>query len=540
MKQEVRVRFAPSPTGELHIGGARTALFNWLFARHHKGRFILRIEDTDVLRSKENFSKSAMDSLHWLGLDWDEGPGKGGDYGPYFQSQRLSIYQKYAGKLIQEKKAYLCYCTQEELEESNRKMRAKNELPRYDGRCRTLSPTQIESLQEKGRSSSIRFKVPTKGITYVEDLLRGSVSFANEMMGDFIILKSNKTPAFNFANVVDDALMRITCVIRGDDHLSNTPRQILLYEALNFENPQYAHIPMILGKDGAKLSKRHAATSVSSYRKEGYLPWALVNYLTLLGWSTADSQQFFEKQELIEKFSLDKVSKSAAIFDSQKLKWMNGEYFRRKNRRDLMDKLDGWSRYWETAGQSISTPVTIAETFRLKEEKRANMLKKVGSTTIEMAEIVQAEQEKQEKRANMLRQFREESDKLAEIIPLLQPRIKVFSDIFEEADFFFDNNFNYDSAAVKKRLKKDYVPSLLKEIRKRIEQLSPFREETLEDMARNLSKDFSLTTGQVFHPLRVSLTGKMKGPGLFELAVVLGKKEVLRRIDRTLEMLENL
>ena len=512
MKEEVRVRFAPSPTGELHIGGARTALFNWLFARHNKGKLILRIEDTDVVRSRENFSKSAMDSLRWLGLDWDEGPGKEGDYGPYFQSQRLSIYQKYAGKLIEEKKAYLCYCTQEELEESNRKMRAKNELPRYDGRCRTLSPTQIGNLEEKGILSSIRFKVPEKGITYVEDLLRGKVSFANEMMGDFIILKSNKTPAFNFANVIDDALMRITCVIRGDDHLSNTPRQILLYEALNFENPQYVHIPMILGKDGAKLSKRHAATSVSSYRKEGYLPWALVNYLTLLGWSTTDSQQFFEKEELIEKFSLDKVGKSAAIFDSQKLEWMNGEYIRRRNRRDLIDEIYGWSNYWEAAKQSLSTSVAVAETFRLEQEKRANMLK----------------------------QFREMPGKMAEIIRLEQERIKTFSDIFEEANFFVDNNFDYDSVAVDKRLKKDYVPLLLKEIRKRIEQLSLFSEETLEEMARNLSEDLSLTTGQVFHPLRVSLTGKMKGPGLFELAVVLGKKEVLRRIDRTLEMLENL
>lgn len=511
MKEEVRVRFAPSPTGELHIGGARTALFNWLFARHSKGKVILRIEDTDVIRSRQNFSKSVMDSLRWLGLDWDEGPGKEGDYGPYFQSERLSTYQRYAWKLIEEKKAYLCYCTQEELEESKRKMRAKNELPRYDGRCRTLSSTQIKDRQEEGKLPTIRFRVPEKGITYVEDLLRGRVSFSNKILGDFIILKSNKTPAFNFANVIDDALMKITCVIRGDDHLSNTPRQILLYKALNFKNPQYAHIPMILGSNGAKLSKRHAATSLSSYQKKGYLPWALVNYLALLGWSTADSQQFFEKEELIEKFSLDKVGKSAAIFDSQKLEWMNGEYIRRRNRRDLIDEFYEWGRYWEEAMQSLSTPVTVAETFWLEQEKRANMLK----------------------------QFREMPDKMAEIIPLVQPRIKTFSDIFEQADFFFDSNFNYESAAVDKRLKKDYVPLLLKEIRKRVEQLSPFSEETLEGMARNLSKDLSLSTGQVFHPLRVSLTGRMKGPGLFELAVTLGKKEVLRRIGRTLRMLKN-
>ncbi|MEE8179693.1 MAG: glutamate--tRNA ligase [bacterium] len=486
MKEEVRVRFAPSPTGELHIGGARTALFNWLFARHNKGKFILRIEDTDVVRSRENFSKSAMDNLRWLGLDWDEGPDKGGDYGPYFQSERLSIYQEYADRLIEEKKAYLCYCTQEELAESNRRMRANNELPRYDGRCRTLSGTQIKHLQHEGRLPSVRFKVPEKGITYVEDLLRGKVNFANEMMGDFIILKSNKTPAFNFANVIDDALMRITCVIRGDDHLSNTPRQILLYKALNFENPQYVHIPMILGKDGTKLSKRHAATSVSSYRKKGYLPWALVNYLALLGWSTADSQQFFEKEELIEKFSLEKIGKSAAIFDSEKLKWMNGEYIRRMKPEVLTDLLIPYLKKTSLVEQILATP-----------------------------------------------------KKMTEIVRLEQERIKIFSDFFQEADFFFEKDFNYDSAAVGKRLKKDYVPLLLKEIKKRIEQLSSFSEATLEGMSRNLSKDLSLTTGQVFHPLRVSLTGKMKGPGLFELAVVLGKKEVLKRIDRTLKMLEN-
>lgn len=486
MKQEVRVRFAPSPTGELHIGGARTALFNWLFARHHKGRFILRIEDTDVVRSRENFSKSAMDSLHWLGLDWDEGPDKGGDYGPYFQSERLSIYQKYAVKLVEEKKAYLCYCTQEDLEESSRRMRAKNELPRYDGRCRTLSPTKAESLEEKGRLPSIRFRVPEKGTTYVEDLLRGRVNFANEIMGDFIIMKSDKTPAFNFANVVDDALMRITSVIRGDDHLSNTPRQILLYEALDFETPQYVHIPMILGKDGAKLSKRHTATAVSSYREKGYFPWAMVNYLALLGWSTADSQQLFEKEELIEKFSLEKIGKSAAIFDSQKLEWMNGEYIRGMKPEVLTDLLIPYVEKTSLFEQILATP-----------------------------------------------------RKMTEIVRLEQERIKVLSDFYGEANFFFENDFSYDSAAVEKRLRKDYVPSLLKEIRKRIEQLSPFNEETLEDMARSLSEDLSLTTGQVFHPLRVSLTGKMNGPGLFELAVVLGKKEVLRRIDRTIEMLKN-
>jgi len=486
MGEEVRVRFAPSPTGELHIGGARTALFNWLFARHKKGKFILRIEDTDIARSQNNFSQSAIENLRWLGLDWDEGPGKDGDYGPYFQSQRLSIYEKYARKLLKEGKAYFCYCTQEELKESKRKMQAKGELPRYDGRCRSLSINQIKQFQEEGRSPSIRFRVPEEGITYVEDLLRGKISFINKTLGDFIILRSNKTPTFNFANVIDDALMKITCVIRGDDHLSNTPRQILLYKALGFKIPQYAHIPMILGKDRTKLSKRHGATSISYYREKGYLPWAMVNYLALLGWSTVDSQQFFEKEELIEKFSLEGIGKSAAIFDPQKLEWMNGEYIRQMKPEALADLLIPYL-------------------------KKANLI---------------------EEDIDPLKR-----DEIIKITLLEQKRIKVLSQIVELADFFFQENFNYDSEVVKKRLRKDYIPSLLKEMIKRIEQLSPFTEETLENLTRNLSEDLSLSPGKVFHPLRVALTGKMKGPGLFELAVVLGKKEVLRRIKRTLEML---
>lgn len=485
-KKDVRVRFAPSPTGELHIGGARTALFNWLFARHNKGKFVLRIEDTDVLRSKKNFSKTAMENLRWLGLEWDEGPGKEGDFGPYFQSQRLSIYEKYARRLVKEKKAYYCYCTQEELEENKKKMLAKGLLPLYNGRCRILSDKEIEHFQKEGKSPSIRFKVPRVGTTYVDDLLRGRVSFANRMLGDFIVLKSNKTPAFNFANVIDDAMMKISCVIRGDDHLSNTPRQILLYEALDFKVPQYAHISMILGKDGRKLSKRHGATSISYYREKGYLPWALVNYLTLLGWSTVDSQQFFEKGELIEKFSLERVGKSAAIFDPQKLEWMNGEYIR-----------------------------------QMKPEKLADLL------------IAYLE------KANLPKRALAASKKMTEIVSLEQKRIKVLSDFAKAADFFFRKDFSYDPAAVAKRLKQDYVPSLLRKVKTEINGFPSYDAESLEKMARKLAEDLSLPTSKIFHPLRVALTGRMKGPGLFELAVVLGKEEVLRRIDRTLRMLES-
>jgi len=488
-EESVRVRFAPSPTGELHIGGARTALFNWLFARHNRGKFILRIEDTDVLRSEKSFSQSAIENLRWLGLDWDEGPEKEGEYGPYFQSQRLGIYEKYALKLLKEERAYLCYCTLEELELRKKKMQAEGKLPKYDGRCRTLSTRERKHFEEEGRAPSIRFKVPQEGTTYVEDLLRGKVGFENKILGDFIILKSNKTPTFNFANVVDDTLMGITYVIRGDDHLSNTPRQILLYKALGFESPRYAHIPMILGGDGAKLSKRHGATSISYYREEGYLPWVMVNYLALLGWSTIDSQQFFEKEELIEKFSLERVGKSAAIFDPDKLEWMNGEYIRKMKLEALTELLIPYL-------------------------KKANLIEK---------EVNQSDR-----------------DKIAQVALLEQPRIKTLSQITDLADFFFKPDFGYDPQAVKKRLRKDYVPSLLEEIKERIKQLSSFTEENLEEMARNLAEKLSLSTSKVFHPLRVALTGKMKGPGLFELAVVLGKNEVLRRIERALKMLKSI
>jgi len=487
-KREVRVRFAPSPTGELHIGGTRTALFNWLFARHRKGKFILRIEDTDILRSKNDLSQSVIENLKWLGLDWDEGPEVGGDYGPYFQSQRLQIYKKYAHKLLKEGKAYLCYCTQEELEERKRERQKESKPPKYDGRCRNLSEEQRKHFEEEGRRAVIRFKVPQEGITYVEDLLRGRVSFENKLIGDFVILKSDGTPTYNFANVIDDTLMKITHVIRGDDHLSNTPRQNLIYQALNLQNPQYAHLSMILGKDGAKLSKRHGATSVSYYRKKGYLPWAVVNYLALLGWSTPDSQQLFSKEELIEKFSLERVGKNPAVFDIKKLEWMNGEYIRRMEPEEVTSLLIPYLKEKGLIKEKV-------------EPKEREMVRK----------IAQMEQE----------------------------RLKVLSEITDLADFFFKKDFIYDPKAVEKRLNKEYVPFLLKKIKREIKELTSFTEEELENLLRDLAKKFSLSTGEVFHPLRVALTGRAKGPGLFELATALGREEVLRRIDRTLAMLKN-
>ncbi|MFY9204018.1 MAG: glutamate--tRNA ligase, partial [Limnochordia bacterium] len=325
---QVRVRFAPSPTGYLHVGGARTALFNYLYAKHHHGVFVLRIEDTDLARSTEASTRAILDSMAYLGLDWDEGPEKGGDYGPYFQSQRLELYKEYAEKLLSMGRAYECYCTPEELDQIRQEAAAQGRDPKYDGRCRNLTDTQRREFVRQGRKPVIRFKADFEGTTLVDDLIRGQVIFDNNQLDDFVIIKSDGMPTYNFAVVIDDALMRITHVIRGEDHLSNTPKQIQIYQALGFAVPQFAHIPMILGPDRTRLSKRHGATSVGQFQEEGYLAEAMVNYLALLGWAYDDSQTIFSKTELIEKFSLSKVSKNPAVFDLAKLQWMNGVYIR--------------------------------------------------------------------------------------------------------------------------------------------------------------------------------------------------------------------
>src|SRR5882672_10572858 len=330
----IRVRFAPSPTGYLHIGGARTALFNWLFARHNQGVFILRIEDTDELRSTEESVSGILDSMKWLGLDWDEGPtpdGRGvkGDYGPYFQMQRLEKYQAACDELVKKGLAYPCYCTAEEVEKMRELALLAKRPPKYDGRCRNLTSEQRAASEQAGKKKSIRFKTPQTGNTRFVDLVRGGLDFENALLEDFVILKTSGVPTYNFACVVDDHHMAISHVIRGDDHLSNTPRQILVYEALGWKPPEFGHLAMILGSDGSRLSKRHGATSVTDYRDSGYLPEVMLNYLALLGWGTEDSQQIFTQQEMVDKFSLERCSKSPAAFDPAKLLWMNGEYIRK-------------------------------------------------------------------------------------------------------------------------------------------------------------------------------------------------------------------
>ncbi|OGH99744.1 MAG: glutamate--tRNA ligase [Candidatus Melainabacteria bacterium GWF2_32_7] len=325
--QNIRVRIAPSPTGFLHVGTARTALFNYLFARKHNGKFILRIEDTDIERSQEKYTQNIYDSLKAMELNWDEGPDIGGPYGPYKQSERFDVYKKYADKLIESGQAYLCWCTQEELESEKEKAQLEKKVYTYSEKCQSLTPEQIKCYEQEGRKPVVRFRVSPEHLEF-DDIIRGKLEFDTGLIGDFVIMKSNGTPTYNFAVVIDDMEMKISHIIRGEDHISNTPRQILIYRALGANIPEFAHVAMILAPDRTKLSKRHGATAVSEFIDQGYLPEAFVNFLALLGWSPASGKEIMDLDELIQEFSLNRVSPSPAIFEFDKLNWMNGQYIR--------------------------------------------------------------------------------------------------------------------------------------------------------------------------------------------------------------------
>jgi len=485
---KVRVRFAPSPTGYLHIGGARTMLFNWLFARHHGGSLILRIEDTDVERSTDASTDAIIESIKWLGLDWDEGPIVGGKYGPYFQSERLDIYREYAERLLKSGHAYRCYCTPEELSEAREAAMKAGKPPGYTGRCRQLSLEMIRAYEAQGRKPALRFKVP-EGETVVNDIVRGDVVFQNEHIDDFVILKSDGYPTYNFAVVIDDALMKITDVIRADEHLPNTPKQIMMYKALGFELPRFAHVSMILGKDKTKLSKRHGATSVTQYRDDGYLPEALINYLVLLGWAYDAEQQIFSREELIQKFTLDKVSKNPAIFDPDKLLWMNGHYIREQDNEVLVDLA-------------------------------IDHLRKAGLVSEEPSN--------------------EELSKVRAVVSILKERIRTMGDIVSQGDFFFTDEFAVDDEAISKFLTRDYVPETFEALKARLEAASPFNRQAVEEVIRGYAKEVGRKAGEVIHPLRVALTGRSVSPGIFEVMEILGKDACCRRIDSALKKLARL
>ena len=477
----VRVRFAPSPTGYLHIGNARTALFNYLFARKNKGKFILRIEDTDKERSKKEYEEAIIDDLKWLGIEWDEGPDIGGEYGPYRQSERIEIYREFANKLLKEGKAYKCYCTKEELEERNRKAIEEGRSPGYDNRCRNLTEEDIKKFEREGRKPVLRLRVPEK-IIKVNDLIRGEVVFDSKVIPDFVIMKSDWTPTFNFAVVIDDYLMKITHVIRGEDHLSNTPKHILLFEAIGAPIPQFAHMSMTLGPDRTRLSKRHGATSVMAYREDGYLPEAFFNYIALLGWGTTESREIFTKEELIQEFSLERCNKASAIFDPEKLLWMNGYYIRKT---------------------SISRLVQLSLPF----------LKKAG--------LVEENPDE------------EKIKYLEKVITLEQERIKKLSEVPELIEFFLKEPV-YEENAVKKYLD-EKGKKILSEVYPVIEKIEDFSREKIEEVIRKFCEEKGYKTSHVFHPIRVAVSGRTKGPGLFEMMEVIGKERVLKRIENVIK-----
>ena len=485
--KKIRVRFAPSPTGHLHIGGARTALFNYLFAKKYNGTFILRIEDTDELRSTKESMQSIFESMKWLGLTWDEGAmdeeKEIGNFGPYIQSKReeLGIYKKYADYLVKNGFAYYCYCTPEELDEMRKKAQLEKRPPKYDGRCRRLSEEQRKDYEKEGRRPVIRFKMPDMGITSWNDLIHGELKFENNLLYDFIMIKSSGYPTYNFACVIDDHLMEMTHIIRGDDHISNTPLQINLYKALGWQAPEFAHLSMILGPDGSRLSKRHGATSVGEYRKAGYLPITMKNYLALLGWSTKDSQQIFEKGELEEKFSLEGCQKNPAIFDPVKLSWMNGEYIRKLTKEELYE---------------------LALPFM----KESNI--DLSKTKVNPKDIVFIEQEK----------------------------YKLLSDIPRLVDFFFKDDIDYDPESVEKVLKKEKVKDILSQIKDVYLSIPEpdFKEKIIEENTRKFSKERGYKNSQVFHPVRVAVSGRAEGPTLFKMMEYLTKDTVIKRIEKAL------
>jgi len=478
----VKVRFAPSPTGPLHIGGARSALFNFLFARKNNGVFIVRIEDTDLERSSRESEKNILESLKWLGITWDEGIEVGGENGPYRQTERLSLYQDYAQKLIEEGHAYYCFCTEEELEEEREALLAKGEMPRYLGKCRNLTPEQKDKYLAEGRKPTIRFKVPAGKTIVIHDLVRGTVSFDTAGIGDFIIVKSDGIPTYNFAVVIDDVTMGITHVLRGEEHLSNTPRQILLYEALGFKTPEFAHISLILGKDRTKMSKRHGATAVENYREKGYLPEALVNFLALLGWSSGTEEEIFSMEQLIERFSLERVAKNPAIFDLDKLNWLNGYYIRNTELSRIVE---------------LSLPYF---------QKRGYVSGNPGI---------------------------DELNKFTKVIEATREYVVALEELPEHAAIFYEKEFSYEEEA-KALLTTPEINEILGKILVKISELNSYDYEEIKGFLKKLPKELGVGGKKVYMPLRAALTGKTHGPELYQIIGILGPEEVTRRLRQAI------
>ena len=476
----VRVRFAPSPTGSLHVGGARTALFNYLFARHNDGVFVLRSEDTDAARSTREFESAIQADLRWLGLDWDEGPDVGGPFSPYRQLERQDRYALAAARLIEIEAVYPCYCTPEELEAERKQQQSRGEAPKYSGTCRELTKEQRLAREAEGRKPVLRFAMPQRDI-YVEDLVRGSVHFPPGSIGDFVILRSDKTPAYNFAVVIDDNDMEITHVIRADEHLPNTPRQVALFEALELPLPLFAHVSMILAPDHQKLSKRHGATSISEYREAGFLPEALVNYLALLGWSPGDDREFFTLDELAKTFSLERASKSPAVFDTTKLRWFNAHYLR-----------------------------------NLPRSERATLFAEWASRDPRVASLPELN----------------DPGWLATVADALSDHVEVLSDVRRELKSLLPDEVVLDDEA-KRAIAEPPVPLLLADLFDLAgtdTDREHFARVTSKESLKKLGEEHGLKGRSLFMPIRLAVTGSEHGIELSLLLQLLGSHRVRRRI----------
>lgn len=471
MSEKIVTRFAPSPTGFLHVGGARTALFNYLFARKHGGLFRLRIEDTDRQRSSEEMTRRIFDGLHWLGLEWD------GEV--VFQGANAPLHREAAWQLVEAGKAYRCFCSREELEAKRRQAEREKRAYGYDGTCRHLSPEQVEKNLVEGKPFAIRFKVP-EGETTWQDAVHGEIRVDHRELDDFIILRSDGSPIYQLAVVVDDHRMGVTHIIRGDDHISNTPKQILLYRALEWEVPRFAHVPLILGPDKKRLSKRHGATSVEEYREMGILPEALFNYLALLGWSPGDDRELMSREEIRESFSLKGISAKSAIFDEQKLRWMNGEYISRKTGQELFDEV---IRRWTAAGFISPEDVPVRRLYLLR------------------------------------------------VIELLKSRVKVLNEYVTYGRYYFQDPDEFDPKGVRKYLKDEQVWDWLREVSARLEKSKRFTADDIERTVRLVAEEYGVAAAKLIHPIRLALTGLTVSPGIFEVMEVLGKETVLRRLN---------
>ncbi|HKZ52657.1 MAG TPA: glutamate--tRNA ligase [Candidatus Acidoferrales bacterium] len=475
----VRVRFAPSPTGYLHVGGARTALFNWLFARQQGGVYVLRIEDTDIDRSRPELVEAVIEGLRWLGLDWDEGP--------YFQSQRLASYHALADRLLQAGHAYRCFCTPEELDERRQAAEKTGKPWKYDGRCRKLSTEEVAARQ--GQPHAVRFRVPETGAITFDDVVYGQLSVNYDEIEDFVLLRSDRLPTYHLGVVADDIDMRITHVIRGADHISNTPKQILIYEAVGVEPPVFAHVPLILGSDRTRLSKRHGATSVTAYRDDGFLPEAFRNFLALLGWSPGDDTELMRTEELIRRFSLANVSRTNASFDRAKLEWFNAEYLRSEPLEKILPHVEN-------------------------ELRRSGLWQEAWCGA--------------------------DKEWFARVVDLLRPRARLLTDFSTWARSFFSDEFDYDAAAVRKFLKDERLGELLAQLREALAGVQNWTHDEIEKAVRGAAERTDVKAGLLINASRVALTGQAVAPPLFATMEVLGREKVVTRLQRLVDSLPSL